>query len=154
MPFGCCQCLCSFSLPLRGSLLHRNGCGIGYASKSYLKWWIIQLAIHSTVSIQIGYEWLQNHGEVYASVCFPSQSAILQIIKSGVPKYLQLYMKGGFSYIWSQLVINSPKGRHTQAHMHTDFLGKSNFKKPDARKLNFSMHRLITILKSLIALHF
>ena len=28
------------------------------------------------------------------------------------------------------LVINSLGSRHTQAHMHTDFADKSNFKKP------------------------
>ena len=51
-------------------------------------------------------------------------------------------MEGGLSHIQSQLVINSLKGRHTHtAHMHTDFVGKSNFKKPDASKPSFSIHR-------------
>ena len=67
---------------------YRNACGIGYARKNYLKWWVIQLAIHSTVDVQMHYEQLQNRGEVHASVCFPFQGTILQIIRSGIPKYL------------------------------------------------------------------
>ena len=62
---------------------YRSDCGIGYTSKrNYLKWWAIQLAIHSTVAVYI--EEPKNHGEVHASICFPCQDTILQIIKIGL----------------------------------------------------------------------
>ena len=36
---------------------YRSICGISYMPvKSYLKWWEIQLAIHSTVGPQVDYE--------------------------------------------------------------------------------------------------
>ena len=35
----------------------RNASGIDYPSKkNYLKWWAIQLAIHSTVGVQVEYK--------------------------------------------------------------------------------------------------
>ena len=30
---------------------YKSACGIGHANKNYLKWWAIQLVIHSTVGV-------------------------------------------------------------------------------------------------------
>ena len=60
--------------------------------KNYLKWQAIQLAIHSIVSEQIDNKQLQNDSKFHASICFPSQVTVLQIIKIGTSKYLQIYI--------------------------------------------------------------
>ena len=45
-----------------------------YQQKNYLKWWAIQLAIHSTVGIQIDYKQLQSLAKLHTNIYFPSRN--------------------------------------------------------------------------------
>ena len=65
--------------------------GIGYASNSYLKWWEIQLSIHSIVGEWIDYKiasyrTLANFMQV--SVFLPELHCQIPVIRSGIAKYL------------------------------------------------------------------
>ena len=42
---------------------------------------------------------LWNHGELHASICFPSQDTLLQTIKIDISKYSQLCIEAGFFQI-------------------------------------------------------
>ena len=53
---------------------YRSARGNGYATKIYLKWQAIQLAVHSIVSTWIDYEQLQNHGKLRTSICNTSDN--------------------------------------------------------------------------------
>ena len=92
--------------------------------KNYLKWWAIQLAIHSTACAQIDYEQLQNHGEPHTKI--------------GIPKYYNCaskvaFLKSNIRRIYiTPLVINSLGDGHTLARIET-FKDRSNCKEPGVR---------------------
>ena len=74
--------------------------------KNYLKWLEIQLAIHPRVGEQIDYKQLYDRGKFHLSISFPSRVIVLQIIKIGISKYLQLCVEGGKSQIRSQIFFS------------------------------------------------
>ena len=88
--WGICLPLCG-RLPTTASLQpYKSTYGIGYASKSYLKWWAIWLAIHYTVASDVWYSWytVSHHHWLFnqkfnalAILCKKVISSIIVIVK-------------------------------------------------------------------------
>ena len=96
----------------------RSASDIGYASKEVSKM-VGKSPIYPRNSWWIDYRQLQNCFKLYASVCFPSQVIIFQIIKIGISKCLQLIVCGRWhSQIRSQIINDHlPPTSVLAAHM-------------------------------------